>query len=77
MTGQLTVPIGDGVLALRDTCLGHEICEELWSPNSSHIQMAYDGVEIFANGSGSYTELRKDHMVADLIKSATAKVRND
>jgi len=36
--------------------------------------MAYDGVEIFSNGSGSYTELRKDHMVADLLKSATGKV---
>lgn len=38
--------------------------------------MAYDGVEIFSNGSGSYTELRKDYLVADLVKMATAKVNN-
>ncbi|XP_053545206.1 glutamine-dependent NAD(+) synthetase [Bombina bombina] len=34
ITGQVTVPFGDAVLATKDTCLGTEICEELWSPNS-------------------------------------------
>ena len=28
---QLTVPIGDAVIATLDTCIGSEICEELWS----------------------------------------------
>jgi hypothetical protein len=35
-----------------DTCIGFEICEELWNPQSPHIDMALDGVEIFINGSG-------------------------
>lgn len=52
---------------------GFEICEELWNSHSSHIDMSADGVEIIANGSGSYTELRKAYVVADLVKSATYK----
>ena len=72
-TGQDTVPIGDAVLATLDTVIGYEICEELWNPQSTHIDMGLDGVEIFVNGSGSYMELRKAHVVVDLVKSATAK----
>lgn len=30
---QRTVPIGDAVISTVDTCLGSEICEELWSPD--------------------------------------------
>lgn len=29
---QKTVPFGDVVLATQDTCVGSEICEELWTP---------------------------------------------
>lgn len=32
ITGQITVPFGDAVIATRDTCIGYEICEELWNP---------------------------------------------
>lgn len=28
----MTVPIGDAVIATKDTCIGYEICEELWNP---------------------------------------------
>ncbi|KAK7065400.1 Glutamine-dependent NAD(+) synthetase [Halocaridina rubra] len=73
ITGQVTVPFGDAVIATRDTCIGYEICEELWNPESSHIPMSLDGVEIIVNGSGSYTEIRKGFVTQDLIKSATAK----
>ncbi|KAK2173886.1 hypothetical protein NP493_843g01010 [Ridgeia piscesae] len=73
VTGQRTVPIGDGILSTVDTCIGSEICEELWNPNSTHIEMGLDGVEIFTNGSGSHHELRKAHTRVDLVKSATAK----
>ncbi|XP_072045971.1 glutamine-dependent NAD(+) synthetase-like [Amphiura filiformis] len=73
ITGQTTVPIGDGVLSTRDTCIGAETCESLWTANSPHIAMALDGVEIFTNGSGSHHELRKCHTVSDLVKSATMK----
>ncbi|GBN76726.1 putative glutamine-dependent NAD(+) synthetase [Araneus ventricosus] len=71
--GQKTVLIGDAVIATLDTCLGFEICEELWNPSSSHIPLSFDGVEIISNGSGCYHELRKAYVVVDLVKSATAK----
>jgi predicted amidohydrolase len=51
-----------------DTCIGIEICEELWNPQSPHIDMGLDGVEIFINGSGSYMELRKAYVSIDLVK---------
>lgn len=73
ITGQTKVPFGDAVIATRDTCIGFEICEELWNPKSSHVDMGLDGVEIFVNSSGSYTELRKAYVVCDLVKSATYK----
>ena len=31
-TGQTTCPFGIGVINTTDTCIGHEICEELWNP---------------------------------------------
>ncbi|XP_035219009.1 glutamine-dependent NAD(+) synthetase-like [Stegodyphus dumicola] len=71
--GQKTVLFGDAVIATVDTCIGFEICEELWNPNSSHIPQSLDGVEIISNGSGCYHELRKAYVVVDLVKSATAK----
>jgi NAD+ synthase (glutamine-hydrolysing) len=33
ITGQVTVPIGDAVIATHDTCIGVEMCEELFTPN--------------------------------------------
>ncbi|XP_050811288.1 glutamine-dependent NAD(+) synthetase isoform X1 [Gopherus flavomarginatus] len=73
VTGQETVPFGDAVLATKDTCLGSEICEELWAPNSPHIEMGLDGVEIFTNSSGSHHVLRKAHTRVNMVNSATAK----
>uniref|UniRef100_A0A673VYY5 Glutamine-dependent NAD(+) synthetase n=1 Tax=Salmo trutta TaxID=8032 RepID=A0A673VYY5_SALTR len=68
-----TVPFGDCVLSTKDTCIGSEICAELWNPRSPHVDMGLDGVEIFTNSSASYHELRKaDHRV-NLVKSATTK----
>ncbi|KAK6294734.1 hypothetical protein J4Q44_G00355640 [Coregonus suidteri] len=73
VTGQDTVPFGDCVLSTKDTCIGSEICAELWNPRSPHVDMGLDGVEIFTNSSASYHELRKaDHRV-NLVKSATTK----
>ena len=34
-TEQTTVPFGDAVIATRDTCMGSEICEELWNSSRS------------------------------------------
>ncbi|CAG0881319.1 unnamed protein product [Darwinula stevensoni] len=73
ITGQSTAPIGDAVIATKDTCIGFEICEELWNPKSSHIDLGLDGVEIIVNSSGSYSELRKAHIHVEMIKSATAR----
>lgn len=32
ITGQATLPFGDGVIATADTCIGCETCEELFTP---------------------------------------------
>ncbi|KAG7207960.1 hypothetical protein KM043_009544 [Ampulex compressa] len=73
ITSQTVIPFGDAVISTRDTCVGFEICEELWNPASNHIPMCLDGVEIIANGSGSHFELRKAYVTVDLVKSATFK----
>ena len=52
-----------------------ETCEELFTPQSPHISLALSGVEIISNGSGSHHQLRKLDTRLDLIKGATAKVR--
>ncbi|KAF8460628.1 hypothetical protein BDZ91DRAFT_738833 [Kalaharituber pfeilii] len=73
ITGQATVPFGDAVISTPDTCFGAETCEELFTPNSPHIFMGLDGVEIITNSSGSHHQLRKlDHRV-ELIREATKK----
>ncbi|KAJ8294009.1 Glutamine-dependent NAD(+) synthetase [Rhodotorula toruloides] len=73
VTGQQTVPIGHAVVSTQDTCIGVELCEELFTPAAPHIEMALDGVEIFTNSSGSHHELRKLRTRIDLIKEATLK----
>lgn len=35
ITGQEKVPFGDAVISTRDTCLGAETCEELFTPDRS------------------------------------------
>ncbi|TRM65351.1 hypothetical protein BD626DRAFT_217279 [Schizophyllum amplum] len=72
-TGQIKVPIGDAVISTLDTCIGVELCEELFTPASPHILMGLDGVEIFTNSSGSHHELRKLYRRVELIKEATLK----
>lgn len=67
ITKQTTVPFGEACLALKDTVLACETCEELFTPDSPHITMALNGVEIFANGSGSHHQLRKLHKRVDLM----------
>jgi len=71
ITGQDTVPFGDGVISTRDTCVGVETCEELFTPNSPHIAMGLNGVEVFTNSSGSHHELRKLNTRVSLMVEAT------
>ncbi|XP_063500847.1 glutamine-dependent NAD(+) synthetase isoform X3 [Symphalangus syndactylus] len=73
LTKQETVPFGDAVLVTWDTCIGSEICEELWTPHSPHIDMGLDGVEIITNASGSHHVLRKANTRVDLVTMATSK----
>ncbi|KAH9893292.1 glutamine-dependent NAD(+) synthetase with GAT domain-containing protein [Cubamyces lactineus] len=74
VTGQTKVPFGDAVISTVDTCIGVELCEELFTPASPHILMGLDGVEIFTNSSGSHHELRKLYRRVELMKEATMKV---
>lgn len=70
--GSGTVRIGDAVIQTKDTCLGAETCEELFTPRAPHIEMSLDGVEIFTNSSGSHHSLRKLDQRMSLILGATA-----
>ncbi|KAF5331469.1 hypothetical protein D9758_015504 [Tetrapyrgos nigripes] len=74
VTKQTKVPFGDAVISTADTCIGVELCEELFTPASPHILMGLDGVEIFTNSSGSHHELRKLFTRIELIKEATLKL---
>ncbi|KAI2770248.1 hypothetical protein DTO012A8_4876 [Penicillium roqueforti] len=71
ITGQYKVPFGDAVISTRDTCLGLETCEELFTPNGPHIPYGLAGVEIISNSSGSHHELKKLNTRVNLITQAT------
>lgn len=72
--GQTTAPFGLHYLQSSEgVTIGCESCEELWTPSSSHIDLALRGVEIIGNGSGSHHELRKLSTRMELILNATKK----
>ena len=73
LTGQQNVPIGIAAIAIGDTLLASETCEELFVPMSPHIHFGNAGVEIIANGSGSHHELRKLDTRIALIRNASEK----
>ncbi|OEU06739.1 glutamine-dependent NAD(+) synthetase with GAT domain-containing protein [Fragilariopsis cylindrus CCMP1102] len=71
-----TVPFGISSSCIRtsdDILIGCESCEELWTPQSSHIALSLKGCDIIGNGSGSHHELRKLNKRIELIQSATSK----
>ncbi|OBA20806.1 glutamine-dependent NAD(+) synthetase with GAT domain-containing protein [Metschnikowia bicuspidata var. bicuspidata NRRL YB-4993] len=72
-TGQASVVIGDVVLGTLETKIGAETCEELFTPQSPHLAMALDGVEIITNSLGLHHELRKLDTRLDLICGASRK----
>ena len=47
---------------MKDTCIGTEICEELWTAESTHVSQSLEGVEIFTNASASHFNLNKKEM---------------
>lgn len=71
--GSRQVPMGMAILQTHETRVGCEICEELWAPQSPHIAMSLQGVEIICNGSGSHHQLRKLDARLSLIRNATSK----
>ncbi|XP_042873828.1 glutamine-dependent NAD(+) synthetase-like, partial [Penaeus japonicus] len=71
--GQTTVPIGDALLVTCDTCVGFEICEELYNPESPHVPQYLDGAEIISNCLGAYEEFRRPETAVNLVTSATMK----
>jgi NAD+ synthase (glutamine-hydrolysing) len=74
VTGQSTVPIGDAILSTRDTAVGCETCEELFTPSNPSTYMGLNGCEIILNSSASHAELRKLETRLDLIANSTRKL---
>lgn len=70
---QTSTIIGDCIIETPQAKIGAETCEELFTPQSPHIMMALDGVEIITNSSGSHHELRKLDTRLQLITEATKK----
>lgn len=48
-----------------------ETCEELFTANAPRIDLAFSGVEVFMNASGSHHQLRKLNLRIDSIRNAT------
>lgn len=65
---QRDVPFGDAVLALEDTILGVETCEELFTPAAPHIDLALSGVEIISNSSGSHHQVQQTGVRSSIAK---------
>jgi NAD+ synthase (glutamine-hydrolysing) len=55
--GAMTVPFGSCIISTPDTCFAAETCEELFAPNSPHVNLGLNGVEIFTNSSASHRKL--------------------
>jgi NAD+ synthase (glutamine-hydrolysing) len=71
---QKQAPFGTmSIQCANGATIGCESCEELWTPQSQHINLSLSGVEIIGNGSGSHHELRKLNSRLELMISATRK----
>lgn len=73
LTKQSKVPIGVFAVATKDTAVSFETCEELFTPNSPHIGLSLDGIEIIANGSGSHHQLRKLQKRIELVSAVLCR----
>jgi len=45
IVAQEVAPIGIGIIRTQETLLASEICEELWTANSPHIQLYLSGID--------------------------------
>ncbi len=73
VTKQKTVPFGVAAIETSETLIASEICEELWAPDSPHVNLYLAGVEIISNGSASHHQLGKLQSRLNLIQSASSK----
>ncbi|PVV00046.1 hypothetical protein BB559_000170 [Furculomyces boomerangus] len=73
INGQKTVKFGDAFIETNQCTIGIEMCEELFVPESPHIDMSLDGADIIINNSGTYFELRKLSKRVGMMKEATQK----
>ena len=71
MGGIKFIPFGDVILSTPETCIGFEMCEELWVPDAPHNAMSLDAVEIVTNSSASHFLLRKLSYRLDLIRHSS------
>ncbi|KAI3928492.1 hypothetical protein MKW98_024093 [Papaver atlanticum] len=70
---QRSVPFGYGYIQFDDAAVAAEICEELFTPQPPHGELALNGVEVFLNASGSHHQLRKLEVRFNAIKGATVR----
>lgn len=74
ITGQKIVPIGDSIIVTQDVSIGFEICEELFTSLSPHIDLSLNGVEIICNSSASHYEPGKINTRINFINEAMSKL---
>jgi NAD+ synthase (glutamine-hydrolysing) len=70
---QESVSFGNCVLTTDHISFGTELCEELFTPSSPHINLSLSGIEVFTNGSASHHEFQKLQRRIELIREATLK----
>lgn len=68
---QISAPFGYAYMQFLDMSVAAETCEELFTADAPHIELALNGVEVFMNASGSHHQLRKLNLRIDAMKSAT------
>jgi NAD+ synthase (glutamine-hydrolysing) len=71
--GSEECPIGDAIISTRDTMLGFETCEEMWTPRAPHLDLSLAGCEIIVNSSASHFSLRKIEIRYALLLEASRK----
>ncbi|KAF2786729.1 glutamine-dependent NAD(+) synthetase with GAT domain-containing protein [Melanomma pulvis-pyrius CBS 109.77] len=74
ITDQRYVPIGDQILATRDTEVACETCEELFTPLNPSTFSGLDGAEIILNSSASHAEMGRLRERVGLIANSTRKL---
>lgn len=73
---QVSVPFGSGYIQSSDGVkIGFEMCEELWTARSPHVELTLQGVDIVCNASGSHHVLGKScKRINQLVIGATSKL---